>query len=68
MCRKIKVLCELECGVVMCREDMSQHVEQNCVEKEIECLFTKYKCVGLVKRNNLENHLDEKRIEHLELK
>ena len=67
-CPKMEVSCELECGVVMCREDVTQHVEQDCVEKEIECPFVKYKCVGLMKRKNLRNHLDEKRIEHLELK
>ena len=52
----------------MCREDVTRHVEQDCVEKEIECPFAKYKCVGLMKRKNLRNHLDEKRMEHLELK
>ena len=67
-CPKMKVSCGLKCGVVMCRKDMTQHVEQDCVEKEIECPFAKYKCVVLVKRKNLRNHLDEKRIEHLELK
>ena len=67
-CPKMEVSCELKCGVVMCREDVTQHVEQDCVEKEIECPFVKYKCVGLMKRKNLRNHLDEKRIEHLELK
>ena len=67
MCPKMEVSCELKCGVVMCREDVTQHVEQDCVEKEIECPFAKYKCVGLMKRKNLRNHLDEKRIEHLEL-
>ena len=67
-CPKMKVSCELKCGVVMCREDVTQHVEQDCVEKEIECPFAKYKCVGLMKRKNLRNHLDEKRMEHLELK
>ena len=67
-CPEMEVSCILKCGVVMCREDMSQHVEQDCVEKEIECPFAKYKCVGLMKRKNLRNHLDEKRMEHLELK
>ena len=67
MCPKMEVSCELKCGVVMCREDVAQHVEQDCVEKEIECPFAKYKCVVLMKRKNLRNHLDEKRIEHLEL-
>ena len=67
MCPKMEVSCELKCGVVMCREDVTQHVEQDCVEKEIECPFAKYKCVVLMKRNNLRNHLGEKRMEHLEL-
>ena len=67
-CPKMEVSCELKCGVVMCREDVTQHVEQDCVEKEIECPFVKYKCVVLMKRKNLRNHLDEKRMEHLELK
>ena len=67
-CPKMEVSCELKCGVVMCREDVTQHVEQDCVEKEIECPFAKYKCVVLMKRKNLENHLDDKRMEHLELK
>ena len=43
-------------------------MEQDCVEKEIECPFVKYKCVGVMKRKNLRNHLDGKRMEHLELK
>ena len=68
MCPKMEVSCELKCGVVMCREDVTQHVEQDCVEKEIECPFAKYKCVGLLKRKNLGNHLEDKQMEHLELK
>ena len=68
MCPKVRVSCEL-CGEVMCREDMTQHLKQDCVEKEIECPFAEYKCeVGLIKRKYLNKHLEEKRIEHLELK
>ena len=68
-CPKLKVSCKLNCGVIMCREDMTKHLEQDCVEKKIKCPFAKYKCeVGLIKRKNLSQHLKEKRIEHLELK
>ena len=68
-CPKMEVSCELKCGVVMCREDVTQHVEQDCVEKEIECHFAKYKCkVTSIKRKYLSQHLKEKRTEHLELK
>ena len=68
-CPKMKVLCELGCGLIMCREDMTQHLEVDCSEKELECPFAKYKCqMGLIKRKNMSKHLEEKRIEHLELK
>ena len=69
LCPKMKVSCELGCNVIMCREDMTQHLEVDCVEKELECPFAKYKCeMGLIKRKNMSKHLEEKRIEHLELK
>ena len=68
VCPRMEVSCEL-CDIVMCREDMTQHLEVDCVEKEIKCPFGKYKCeVGLIKRKYLSQHLEEKRIEHLELK
>ena len=69
MCPKMKVSCELKCGVVMCRKDMTQHVEQDCLEKEIECPFAKYNCEAIsIKRKHLSQHLEENRTEHLELK
>ena len=69
VCPRMKVSCELGCGVIMCREDMTQHLEVDCPEKELECPFAKYKCeMGLIKRKNMTKHLEEKRIEHLELK
>ena len=69
VCLRMKLLCELACGVVMCREDMAQHLEQECVEKVIMCPFVKYNCeVSSIKRKYLSQHLEEKRTEHLELK
>ena len=69
VCPKMKVSCELGCDVIVCREDMTQHLEVDCSEKELECPFAKYKCeMGLIKRKNMSKHLEEKRIEHLELK
>ena len=69
VCPKMKVSCELGCGVIMCREDMTQHLEADCPEKELECPFAKYKCeMRLIKRKDMSKHLEEKRIEHLELK
>ena len=68
VCPKMEVSCELKCGVVMCREVMTQHLEVDCPEKAIECPYAKYKCVGLIKRRNMSKHLEERRMEHLELK
>ena len=68
VCPKMEVSCELKCGVVMCREVMTQHLEVDCPEKAIECPYAKYKCVGLITRRDMSKHLEERRIEHLELK
>ena len=67
-CPKMEVSCELGCGVVMCREDSTQHLEVHCPEKELKCPFAKYNCVGLIKRKEMSKRLEEKRMEHLELK
>ena len=67
-CPKMEVSCELKCGKIMCREVMTQHLEVDCPEKAIECPYAKYKCVGLIKRKDTSKHLEERRVEHLELK
>ena len=68
VCPKMKVSCKLKCGVVMCRDKVTQHIDRDCREKEIECPFVKYKCVGLIKGQNLNPHLEENETEHLKMK
>ena len=59
-CRRMEVSCEL-CHKTMCREYMPYHLEKDCIEKEVECPFAKYKCeVTSIKRKHLEQHLEEK--------
>ncbi|KAI6647192.1 hypothetical protein LOD99_12189 [Oopsacas minuta] len=68
-CQKMPISCELGCDILVCREDKDRHIEEECVEKKVECPFIKYKCeVGLIKRKELNQHLKEKRTEHTELK
>ena len=67
-CPRIKLSCELKCGVVMCREDMTQHLEEHCPEKEIACPFAKYNCKVRIKRKGMSKHLEKKKIEHTEMK
>ena len=68
VCPKMKVSCKLKCGIVMCRDKVTQHIDSDCREKEIECPFVKHKCVGLIKRQNLNAHLEENETEHLKMK
>ncbi|KAI6646811.1 hypothetical protein LOD99_9210 [Oopsacas minuta] len=68
-CKKMPLSCELGCGTTVSREKMAKHIGEECVEKKVECPFIKYKCeVGLIKRKKLNQHLEEKRTEHTELK
>ena len=68
-CPKMEVSCELNCGIVVCREDIAQHLAEDCIEKEIECPFVKYKCeVTSIKRKYLSQHLEETETKHLRLK
>ena len=65
----MEVECELGCGMLVYRDNMTQHIQLECGEKEIECPFVKYKCeVELIKRRKLDKHLEKKRTEHFELK
>ena len=67
-CPKMKVSCEL-CVQTMIRKDIAHHLEHDCVMKEIECPFAKYKCeMVLIKRKDLDKHLEEKEMKHLGLK
>lgn len=68
-CLKMKVECEIGCGMSTFRENMAQHYESECQEKEVDCPFAKYNCkVGTLKRKELDNHLVETQDQHTELK
>ena len=54
VCPKMIVSCELECGVVMCRENMAQHLEQVCGLVEEMCELG---CGMKLTRDELKIHL-----------
>ena len=68
VCTRIKLSCELKCRVVMFHEDIAQHLEKHCPEKEIACPFAKYNCKVRIKRKCMSKHLEKKRTEHTEMK
>ena len=67
-CPYMKVSCDL-CSIgMMYRKDMTKHLKDYCPEKMIECLFVKYKCTTVIKRKDMDNHLEEKETKHMGLK
>ena len=66
-CPLVTVTCYL-CGVEKYRKDMTQHLEDDCPEKMIDCPFVKYKCLARMKRKDIDKHLEEKETKHLGLK
>ena len=66
-CPNVKVTCEL-CSEEKYRKDMTEHLKESCPEKMLECPFVKYKCMTVMKRKDMDNHLEEKETKHLGLK
>ena len=66
-CPNVEVTCEL-CSEEKCRKDMTEHLEDYCPEKMIDCPFVKYKCITRIRRKDMDNHLEEKETKHLGLK
>ena len=68
-CNKMPLPCELGCGKQVIREDMTQHMDNECGEKEVNCPFVQYGCkVGLIKRKEMNQHLVDKKYEHMVMK
>ena len=68
-CNKMPVPCELRCDKLVIRENMRQHMVIECGEKEVNCPFVQYGCkVGLIKRKEMNQHLEDKKTEHMEIK
>ena len=68
VCKKVEMLCELGCGVLVCRENIVSHREKDCPEEIVKCPYKKYKCEVELKRRELEQHLETNRMLHMELK
>ena len=66
-CPLVKETC-YQCSVEKYRKDMTQHLEDECPEKMLDCPFVKYKCLVRIKRKDTDKHLEEKKTEHFGLK
>ena len=62
MCPKVKVLCELKCGLVMCRDKVTQHLKKECGKVEEDC---KLGCGVKLTRDELIIHVIDKCVQRL---
>ena len=67
MCPKKKVSYDL-CGVEKYRKDMTQHLEDDCPEKILDCSFVMYKCPTRMKWKDIDEPLEKKETKHLGFK
>ena len=61
-CHRMPVRCELGCDKLVIRENMTQHMDTECGEKEVNSPFLQYGCkVGLIKNGHL---IESRRIQN----
>ena len=61
-CPKMEVSCELKCGKIMCCEDMTQHLKQECGLMEVSCELG---CGKEMTRNELRIHMIDTCVQRL---
>ncbi|XP_078350403.1 TNF receptor-associated factor 6-like isoform X1 [Oculina patagonica] len=66
-CKKYQVECPYGCGAAMQREKLPHHTGELCKLSEILCPYYTMGCNVMVKREQLESHLDAAARRHLDL-
>ncbi|KAI6657677.1 TNF receptor-associated factor 4-like [Oopsacas minuta] len=66
-CIKLPIQCSNECGVIIERIDMENHIEETCPNTRLDCEYKKYGCDVIVLRNEVDKHKLENRLMHIEL-
>lgn len=65
---EMKVICCDHCKFECPRGELPMHIQDQCLELEIQCPFKEYGCAHLMKRKLLQSHLETEKVHHLELK
>ena len=56
-CPKYLVDCQLNCGIKIERENLVNHIKNQCENAEISCYYNKYGCEIVLIKRNIEEHL-----------
>lgn len=58
-CEKYPINCE-KCDKLMIRKEMTSHLEKECPEVEVDCLYNKVGCLEKIMRKELQSHMSSK--------
>lgn len=64
-CPKAKITCIQQCGVVITRDMLLKHIEDECVKSVVECPFRFLGCNEKGYRHEMEKHMKDKWIQHM---
>ena len=62
-CLMKKVICD-DCKEEILRKDYDKHINKECPECDIDCVYAKYGCDCKVKRKWMDDHLEQKKDKH----
>jgi hypothetical protein len=63
-CPKVEINCPKQCGKVIYRCELNEHIENYCDNTIVYCPFYSYGCVNSILRKNLGEHNFKGNIEH----
>ena len=64
-CPKAKITCIQQCGVVITRDMLLKHIEDECVKSVVECPFRFLGCCEKGSRQEVEEHVKDKWVKHM---
>ena len=66
-CVMFPIHCTNGCGNILPRGDMQSHKEEVCLHSLLECGYRKYGCGVELMRKELDTHITEHRLQHIEM-
>ena len=67
LCNKMKIKCNQNCGLILQRDLLKNHIQNDCPNTIVDCLFKKYGCEEKVFRKELRDKLNKNMIKHMSL-
>ena len=66
-CQSYHIPCPNKCTDIVWLRDIQRHYDEECPLQEVECQYSYANCSTMVKRNEMQKHMDESKEKHLEL-